>query len=82
MHTAVFDTPTQPGPPLFTRKAWTLAECEVLASLEPFQSQSPVVAMLQALLAPTFGFWFLMPQSVIDVSPEDNPTSEPQPDLM
>ena len=40
-----------------------------------------VVAMLQELFAGIFGLSYLMPEGVIDVRPEDNPTSEPQPDL-
>ncbi len=101
MPTAILETPAQDSFVSARRKIWTRAECELLASLEPFQSQSleliegelinrmgkgtlhtAIVAMLLELLAGVFGLSFVIQEPAIDVSPEDNPTSEPQPDLV
>ncbi len=37
---------------------------------------------VQAWLARTFGEQFVNPEAPIDVAPEDNPTNEPEPDLV
>ena len=101
MPTAILETPAQDPRIFVRRKVWTRAECDLLASLEPFQSQnleliegelinrmgkgtlhSSVVAMLVALLGRIFGPSSVMPEPSIDVSQEDNPTSEPEPDVL
>ena len=41
----------------------------------------PLVAV-QAWLVRTFGEQFVNPEAPIDVAPEDNPTNEPEPDLV
>ena len=38
--------------------------------------------LLQNWLVQTFGFLYVAPEAPINVSPEDNPTNEPMPDLM
>ena len=41
-----------------------------------------IVMILQHWLSQVFGFDFVLQEAPINVAPEDNPTSEPQPDLI
>ena len=38
--------------------------------------------VLQRWLSRVFGFEYVLPEAPINIAPEDNPTSEPQPDLI
>jgi Uma2 family endonuclease len=41
-----------------------------------------VLILIQAWLVGVFGVQFVNPETPIDVAPEDNPTNEPEPDLI
>ena len=41
-----------------------------------------IMMVLQRWLSQVFGFEYVLPEAPIDIAPEDNPTSGPQPDLI
>jgi hypothetical protein len=68
----------------------TRAECTVFEAsgvwdqqrLELVAGDMNVLVAVQAWLVRTFGEQFVNPEAPIDVAPEDNPTNEPEPDLV
>src|SRR2546423_1653410 len=93
MPTAVIEIPAHLNPP---RKRWTRAEYDALSSSGLLDNQKlelidkmgkgrPHVnslTLVQGWLIGVFGLRQVNPEAPIDVAPRDNPTSEPQPDLI
>jgi Uma2 family endonuclease len=98
MPTAVTDLPAQLSPRrklwtrseyeelsssgLFDQQHLELVEGELIDKMGKNRRNISSVALLLAWLMRAFGNRFVLQESTIDVSPGDNPTSEPQPDLV
>ena len=98
MPTAVTDSPAQsiPRRKRWTRSEYEeLSSCGLLGQqhleliegelIDKMGKKRPhinALVLLQAWLVRTFGAQFVNPEAPIDVAPEDNPTSEPEPDLI
>ena len=61
---------------------WELIEGELLRKMPKKRPHVQVLAILTGWLISIFGDHFVNTEAPIDVSPEDNPTSEPEPDLI
>jgi Uma2 family endonuclease len=59
-----------------------LVEGELIDKMGKNRPQVDASVMIQAWLVEIFGKRFVNPEAPIDVSPEDNPSNEPQPDLI
>ena len=98
MPTAVMELPAQSSPPrkLWTRAEYEslcssgvltdqrleLIEGELINKMGKNRPHVNSVALLVAWLTGIFGPRFVLQESPIDVAAEDNPTSEPEPDLV
>lgn len=59
-----------------------LVDGELISKMGKNRPQVNALILLQAWLVQVFGIQFVQPEAPIDVAPEDNPTSEPEPDLI
>jgi Uma2 family endonuclease len=59
-----------------------LVEGELISKMGKNRPHVTSLALLQLWMQQIFGGRFVVAESPIDVAPEDNPTSEPQPDLI
>jgi Uma2 family endonuclease len=59
-----------------------LVEGELIDKMGKNRPHVNALVLMQAWLNMVFGVRFVNPEAPIDVSPEDNPTNEPQPDLI
>jgi Uma2 family endonuclease len=59
-----------------------LVEGELIDKMGKNRPHVNALVLIQAWLQVVFGVRFVNPEAPIDVSPEDNPTNEPQPDLI
>src|SRR5438105_818826 len=59
-----------------------LIEGELISKMGKKRPHTNVVIVMQAWLVRTFGEQFVNPETPIDVAAEDNPTNEPEPDLI
>jgi Uma2 family endonuclease len=59
-----------------------LVEGELISKMGKKRPHVTSLTQMQKLLVAIFGFEFVNPEAPIDVSPEDNPTNEPEPDLI
>ena len=67
---------------LLNGERWELIEGELLLELPKKRPHVQALAILTGWLISIFGDWFVNAEAPIDVAPEDNPTSEPEPDLI
>jgi Uma2 family endonuclease len=58
-----------------------LVEGELINKMGKNRPHTNALISVLAWLVQVFGFAFVNPETTVDVAPEDNPTSEPQPDL-
>jgi Uma2 family endonuclease len=98
MPTALFDLPAPVNPPrkLWTRSdfdelyatGWLdrhrveLVEGELIDKMGKKRPHVNSLTLLQGWLQAVFGVLRVNPEAPIDVAPEDNPTNEPEPDLI
>lgn len=98
MATTLLEIPTQVDPPRkrWTRvehqalydsgvldgQRWELVEGELISHMGKNRPHVNSVALLLAWLQGVFGRRRVLQESPIDVAPEDNPTNEPEPDLV
>ena len=59
-----------------------LIEGELISKMGKKRPNTNVLIVIQDWLVRTFGTQFVNPETPIDVAPEDNPTNEPEPDLI
>jgi Uma2 family endonuclease len=59
-----------------------LVEGDLINKMGKNRPHTNVLIILQGWLIGVFGLQYVNPETPIDVAPEDNPTSEPQPDLI
>ncbi len=59
-----------------------LIEGELISKMGKKRPHVNALILLQAWLVQIFGVRFVHPEAPIDVAPEDNPSSEPEPDLV
>ena len=59
-----------------------LIEGELISKMGKKRPHTNVLIVIQAWLVRVFGEQFVNPETPIDVAPEDNPTNEPEPDLI
>ncbi len=59
-----------------------LVEGELISKMGKNRPHVNVLVLVHAWLLDVFGAQFVNPEAPIDVSPEDNPTNEPEPDLI
>lgn len=59
-----------------------LIEGDLIAKMPKKRPHSIIVALLYEWLASVFGMRFVNQEAALDVAPEDNPTNEPEPDLI
>src|SRR5438552_1259641 len=59
-----------------------LIEGELINKMGKKRPHTNVMVVLHAWLMRVFGAQFVNPAAPIDVAPEDNPTNEPEPDLI
>jgi Uma2 family endonuclease len=59
-----------------------LVEGELINKIGKNRPHTNVLVIVQAWLMRVFGEQYVNPETPIDVAPEDNPTSEPEPDLI
>ncbi len=59
-----------------------LIEGELISKMGKKRPDTNVLIVIQDWLVRTFGAHFVNPETPIDVTPEDNPTNEPEPDLI
>lgn len=67
---------------LFDGQKLELVEGELINKLSKKRPHTNSLVLLMNWLIQTFGPPFVNPETPIDVAPEDNPTNEPQPDLI
>jgi Uma2 family endonuclease len=67
---------------LLNGEQWELIEGELLRKMPKKRPHVQALAILTEWLIAIFGGRFVNTEAPIDVSPEDNPTSEPEPDLI
>src|SRR5260370_791085 len=98
MPTAVTELPARLEPPrkrwtraeldalastgLFDQQRLELIEGELINKMGKLPPHVNSLVLLMKWLTGVFGWGFLYPEAPIDVAPEDNPTNEPQPDLV
>jgi Uma2 family endonuclease len=98
MPTAVTDRPAKSDPPrkLWTRREFDrlsssglldsqrleLIEGELIDKMGKKRAHVNSLTLLHAWLIESFGAHFVNPKAPIDVAPEDNPSNEPEPDLI
>src|ERR1700685_3649242 len=64
------------------RRQLELVAGELISKLGKKRPHVNALVAVQAWLVRTFGEQFVNPEAPIDVAPEDNPTNEPEPDLV
>lgn len=90
--------PIPPGPPrkvwtraecakleasgLLDQQHFELVEGDLIRKMGKKRPHVNAVTLLMAWLVEVFGVQFVNPEAPIDVRPEDNPTNEPEPDLI
>ena len=88
--------PLQPPRRRWTRQEVALLETTGLGNDQPFEliggeliakmpkkrPHTNLLIVVQAWLVDVFGIQYVNPETSIDIAPEDNPTSEPEPDLI
>jgi Uma2 family endonuclease len=67
---------------LWDRLRLELVEGELISKMGKNRPHTNALIVLQAWLIQVFGVQYVNPETPIDVAPEDNPTNEPQPDLI
>ena len=67
---------------LWDQQRLELIEGELISKMGKKRPHVNALVAVQAWLVRTFGEQFVNPGAPIDVAPEDNPTSEPEPDLV
>jgi Uma2 family endonuclease len=67
---------------LLNGERWELVEGELLRKMPKKRRHVEALAILTEWLMAIFGGRFVNAEAPIDVAPEDNPTSEPEPDLI
>ncbi|MDZ4802503.1 MAG: Uma2 family endonuclease [Bryobacteraceae bacterium] len=97
MPTVLTDLPLKTDPPrkVWTRAEYDklsaamlnderleLVNGELISKMGKKRPHVNAMVLLHAWLQDVFGFRFVQPEAPIDVAPEDNPTSEPEPDII
>jgi Uma2 family endonuclease len=67
---------------LWDQQKLELIEAELISNVGKNRPRVNVMALVQAWMIRVFGAEFVNSETTIDVAPEDNPTSEPQPDII
>jgi Uma2 family endonuclease len=67
---------------LWDRLRLELVGGELISKMGKNRPHVNALIVLQAWLVQVFGVQYVNPETPIDVAPEDNPTNEPQPDLI
>ena len=67
---------------LWDQQRLELISGELLSKMGKKRPHVNALVVVQAWLVRTFGEQFVNPEAPIDVAPEDNPTNEPEPDLV
>lgn len=67
---------------LWDREHLELVHGELISKMGKKRPHVNALVAVQAWLLRTFGEQFVNPEAPIDVAPEDNPTNEPEPDLV
>jgi len=67
---------------LLSQENLELVEGELISKMGKKRPHVNSAVLLQLWMQQTFGGRFVVAESPIDVAPEDNPTNEPQPDLI
>jgi Uma2 family endonuclease len=67
---------------LWDQQRLELVRGQLISKLGKKRPHVNALVAVQAWLVRTFGVQFVNPAAPIDVAPEDNPTSEPEPDLV
>jgi Uma2 family endonuclease len=67
---------------LWDQQRLELVHGELISKLGKKRPHVNALVAVQAWLVRTFGEQFVNPEAPIDVAPEDNPTNEPEPDLV
>jgi len=67
---------------LWDRERLELVHGELITKMGKKRPHVNALVAVQAWLVRTFGEQFVNPEAPIDVAPEDNPTNEPEPDLV
>jgi Uma2 family endonuclease len=67
---------------VWDQQRFELVEGELIVKVPKNRPHTNVLNVIYAWLLGVFGVQFVNPETGIDVSPEDNPTSEPEPDLI
>ena len=67
---------------LWEQQRLELVDGELINKMGKKRSHVNALVAVQAWLVRTFGEQFVNPEAPIDVAPEDNPTNEPEPDLV
>ena len=97
MPTALLNLPLKTDPPrkrwtraeydelstaLLDQQRLELVEGELISKMGKKSPHVNAMMLLQGWLVQVFGVRFVRPEPSIDVAPEDNPTSEPEPDIV
>lgn len=98
MPTLITQRPSRPEPPrkrwtrgecaslaasgIWDQQHLELLEGELISKMGKKRPHVNALVAVQAWLVRTFGEQFVNPEAPIDVAPEDNPTNEPEPDLV
>ena len=67
---------------LWDQQRLELVDGELISKMGKKRPHVNALVAVQAWLVRTFGEQFVNPEAPIDVAPEDNPTNEPEPDLV
>jgi Uma2 family endonuclease len=67
---------------LWDRERLELVHGDLISKMGKKRPHVNAVVAVQAWLVRTFGEQFVNPEAPIDVAPEDNPTNEPEPELV
>lgn len=67
---------------LFEGRHYELVEGDLIDKMGKGRRHTNRLVFLMGWLIEVFGLAFINPETSIDVSPEDNPSSEPEPDLI
>jgi Uma2 family endonuclease len=67
---------------LWDQQHLELVQGELISKMGKKRPHVNALVAVQAWLVRTFGEQFVNPEAPIDVAPEDNPTNEPEPDLV
>ena len=67
---------------VWSQQRLELVEGELISKMGKKRPHTNTLIVVQAWLIRVFGEQYVNPETPIDVAPEDNPASEPQPDLI